>query len=740
MDRKGRKRKDREKKVMAKKKRMGERRLKGIRVGKKIDRVLIANAKMRQRLESEILLLTLGIDIDNHTRGEAKYFLNSLSLLPVAYAYLSKSLDELFSLAHGKMPKGINSDYLASQIISEMRSCLKDFEDTLKFLFETRIGEKICDTDTIVEKFQESCKKKKDEIRVWIQHQDYIQDYVIDELYSLRKETQGKEDIAAKDTQHNNPSDEGTRYEYAIAFLVKKVIEPINNIERWRVGVPIDFYREVVEVVSQVHLSSAFFFLQRLYNNMSALDFSSLPELLRPKRDSLGMVRFQHVLKVMPEEVLPDPDFVQELKTITKRLDKLNGGEGAFHALRAFHACGESYVDALAKLEQLGWDRRIFGIVREMHHSAGDWKDFLLYLFCEYPHFAPAYETLKTLHYNPEEAAKFLCDYGDYCFNDTNLAAALHVLAQRKPEAAKLIVENALYILCGDSSQEMINLIEDIEKGTKALRHYIYFAKAEEPYKQNAVLRYIRKNGAINIDDFVEHLQNTSDEQVGEILKEDEFHSFVSHIISPEKQKPEETPIHRLKALSNFDLISKYGFAPEIIDLGEETLRHIDAALLCVRGSRYECILLGQRHLRQIFLNRIKTNSGATLALLSNLPEEGNPYLILTRRFEPPLEKKPEETTIPYEYKRVVLISAGVDPETLSFLHERLEVPVHVISVNAAVNKFNAICGNDMVVYDTSRTSHSSYYRAKSLAIKRKASFRHASSTNKDIVLEIIRS
>lgn len=736
MDRKGRKRKDREKKVMAKKKKKEERLLKKIRLGKKIDKVLTADVKIMERLETEILLLTLGIDIDNHTYGEARYFLDSLRLLSKEYAFLSASLDRLFSIAHGKIPKGASSNRIASKIISDMRSILKGFEDRATFLFETRIGEKICDTDTTMEKFQESCKKKDDEIRAWIQHQDYA----LSELRRLKKETQDKKDMKAEDAKYNDALDENLKYESAIAFLIEKVIKPINNIERWRVGVPIDFYREIVEVVSQVHSSSAFFFLQQLYNTMATLNFSSLPELLKPKKDSLGMVCFQDVLKIMPEEVLPDPDYVRELKTITQRLDKLDGGEGAFHALQTFHACGESYMDALAKLEQLGSGKRIFAIIREMHHSAGDWRDFLLYLFCEYPYFVPAYETLKTLHYNPEEAAKFLCDYGDYCFDNTNLAAALHVLARRKPEAAKLIVENALYVLCGDGSKEMIALIEDIEKGTKALRHYIYFAKSEEPYKQLAVLRYIRQSGASSIDDFAETMQNISDEQVGKILKEDEFHGFVSRIRALEKQKPEETPIYRLKALSNFDLISKYGFAPEIIDLGEETLRHIDAALLGVRGSRYEYILLGQLHLRQTFLNGIKTNPVATLALLSNLPEEGNPYLILKKRFEPPLEKRPEEMTIPYEYKRVVLISAGVDQEALSFLLERLEVPIHVISVNAAVNKFNAIGESDMVVYDTSRTSHSSYYRAKNLAIRRGAFFRHASSTNRDVLLEIIRS
>src|SRR3989338_4912451 len=102
MDKKGQKRKDREKKVRERKKRMYKKDLEQLRERKRLSRCIERETDMQVTLECEILLLSLSVGIDSHTLSEAKNYIGRLSELARRFESLARSLDELFSLAHGK--------------------------------------------------------------------------------------------------------------------------------------------------------------------------------------------------------------------------------------------------------------------------------------------------------------------------------------------------------------------------------------------------------------------------------------------------------------------------------------------------------------------------------------------------------------------------------------------------------------------------------------------------------------
>src|SRR3989338_11590702 len=152
----------------------------------------------------------------------------------------------------------------------------------------------------------------------------------------------------------------------------------------------------------------------------------------------------------------------------------------------------------------------------------------------------------------------------------------------------------------------MIELVQDMERGTRALRYYAEFAKSEQPYKQLATLRYILSKGAEGLDQFVARLRQYEDAAVGKVLAEKDDAEFFRKVIifyQPEQEHP--NPLGNLR---NFDLISSYGFVPEVAQLEQKTREQIDSALMLIRGTPYEHALLGQSGLRRAFIENTKAN------------------------------------------------------------------------------------------------------------------------------------
>lgn len=724
MDRKGRKRKEREKKVWEKKQRALEKKLEERRAHKRYGKLFDHSDEVRDRLECEVLLATVGLETNPERLREARSFLDRLSTLGKNYDVLGMHLDGLFALAHGKIPRKyaakLGIDCLASQLLRNIRGILETFEPQVAPLFASPIGERVCSTDALDAALRVACDAKRAAILDWGQQHDT----------ALNKFS------AAGGLPHDDgeASDETLTYEFMRDFLVEAVTRPMERIRRWQLGVPTDFYRDITQLAGEIAVSATCFFLRQLYTAMTA---DELHPILQREKDSLDMIRFGYVLQLEPEKYLPDPEYLTEQKALARRLNTLAGGDSAISALELLHAAGDSYGDALAKLERLGSGQQTFGVAREMLSSCGEWGAFLLDLCCEHPNFIGAYETLRATRHNPEQSAAFLRDFGDYQIGDATLSEVIQRHG-RRPEAVRLLVENALYFCCGEGAEDMVALLDDLPKSTKALRHYMGFATTEEPYKQLAVLWYLKYHGVEELETFAKNLQRHRDDRVGAMLHEADDQTLLCRVAA--EAEPEAAAAHPLRDLASFDLIVRYDLTPEIADLDLAAVSVFDAVLCRLRGSRFESMLLGQGHLRQQFIACLRRDAPQIAAELSRLPSEGNPYLVLKRILIPPTAVTPAAAEYRPPYERMVLISTAVDPETIAYLEDELRIPIHVIGVDAAGTKFTAIRHGDVVVFDTTRTSHLAYYRAKNLATRRGATFRHAARTHRDALVELVRS
>jgi hypothetical protein len=186
----------------------------------------------------------------------------------------------------------------------------------------------------------------------------------------------------------------------------------------------------------------------------------------------------------------------------------------------------------------------------------------------------------------------------------------------------------------------------------------------------------------------------------------------------------------------------RYGLISESGTLTPEMITRLDRVLNTIRETRFEAALLGQAHLRQKLMERLAQDADQVVSAISHLPPDGNPYLQLKEVLNPTITSIPLPAQIEERpaYRRVVLISSGVSPETISYLEIELGIPVHEISVDASGARFTAIRPDDVVVYCTTVTSHSAYYRAKNRAVRQGAAFRHTSRINREALVEVVRS
>lgn len=725
MDRKGKKRKEREKKVRAKKLRVRQKMLEEDRQQKRYDKLFAPSDEFREQLECEVLLATIGLEVSPQQRREAGSFLKRLTALGESAEDLGRYLDDLFALAHGKIPRRyaarLGLEHIARLVFRSMRGIVEILEREVTPLISSPIGERVCNTDDLDAKLGAACDAKRAAILAWDQQWETVHRKLAE------AEGDGNDDGGPE-------VDDDFRYQFARGTFVETVTRPMESIQRWQLGVPTDFYRDVAQLADELTVSSALFFLSQLYAAMIAHPRHPVLQ----EENSLGMIPFRFVLKWQPEQYLPDPACLEALQALARRLDQL-GGSPALPALERLHAMGEGYAEALAKLERLGRGQQTFSLAGELL-TCGAGGTFLLERCGEYPSFIGAYEVLRATGHPPEESAAFLRDYGDYAIGATTLADVVRGL-ERRPEAVKLLVKNALYFCCGEGAPEMVALLDDVPKATKALRYYLRFAQAEEPYKQLAVLRYLKHHGVEGLETFAEHLERHRDDWVGDVLREADQEAFISRIAA--LAEPEPTPtVHPLRGLRSFDLIRQYNLTPELAELSAAALGGLDTVLQSLRRSRYVPVLLGQGHLRQRLVACLGQDANQTAVQLSHLPPDGNPYLVLKKILEPPPAEPPpaarEER--PPEYERIVLIASSVDPETVAHLTAALGIPVHVISVAAASNRFNAIRQGDVVVYETTKTSHPAYYRAKNLTARRGATFRHAARTHRDALVAVVRS
>ena len=667
----------------------------------------------QDRLDSEILLSAIGMEATPQNLSQGIIYLQNSSSFSYYDGRLGECLDGLFYIANGKMPSSFPArtmpENAALQLVRDMKDILKKYELRAGELFGLGIGQKIYDTDNLEQRIRDASAERKDKI--------------------LEMESKAPKTMEDSD---NDPTD---NYSDAVDSIVKNLAGPITKLERFRLGVPSDFYRDFLGIVPKVGFAAAMFFAKELYGHMVSKNFQSNSILMH----SDGILKLTHTLRLEPESVLPDPEYFKELADVAVRLNAIDGGDFVVETIRVLHGQGHPYIAAAAKMEQLGKGQILHRSVSEMLSSVAESSGVLLELLVQHSDFVKAYEALRATGHSPAQSAEFLRDYGGYQINGSSLAAAI-INLRNKPEAVKIIAENALYICCGEGSDAMIGLIKDMGRGTRALRYYAEFAVSEQPYKQLATLRYVKGKGVEGLDQFVERLREYADADMGKVLAEKDDAEFFRKVISFYQLGQE--PSNPLGILRNLDLVSSYRFVPEVAQLEQTARGQIDLALGIIRGTPYEHALLGQPGLRRAFLQKMKDDPAYVMNMLKDLPNGGSPYNTLRERLIPGARQEqpaPQKHAVS-NYSRIVLVSKIVHPDLLRFLGESTGIPVHVIDPAGASSKLDAIRGGDIVVYDTTHSSHSSYYTVKNLAFRRGARFRHTSHTNGALVLQAIQS
>lgn len=680
-----------------------------------------------RKLSAEILLAALDSEqITPYAVGEAITFLNNALTFNTREGRVAYLLDSLLILPWGYKPAEFKEKARPAQIIAiltgEMDVILRTYEQDAQRLFNLRIGKRVALAEDLEEKIRAACEERKEE------------------LLSVVRVNLPKGTIIGREAQQVN----GELYEGATYSLVKLATDAKTIIERYRIGIPHDFYRDVCALLKTVSTPSGLFFLKELYEMITK---EGLPAPYDKPPPCCDLIHFGNLLFEKPEVALPDPEAFKELKERVVAIENLKGGSDALYNLSALCDGGLDIKSAVQKLAKLPTGTQVQGALREIIEDPRNSAKYFVDLFARHPEFVQAYNLLKRLGYEREAAVTFLQDYGDYQVNGTTLAGVLQRFERRTTEV-RLIVQNAAYICCGEESETMIALAVE-PTGIHILQQYVRFAQEEQPYKQVAALRYVKHKGTKGLGEFVEHLQTYLDDEVGALLEEKEDAQFVEEVTRRSKREKAEE-LHVLKSLGSYGTLIRYGMIPDIRGSTVEALHALDEIIGNIQGTKYEAVLFGQRTLRRILLEQVQNNPNMARGLMQDLPEEGNPYVILRERLMPEKEELvPEgvdkETVIverPREvYQRVLLFTGmRVPDETITYLTGELNAPFEVVNIDRSTERLTGIRKGDLVLYDTEHTGHVAYYRAKHIASRRGATFRHISSTNRDRMLEAVRA
>lgn len=679
----------------------------------------------REKLRAEILLAMLGCESDSQSRGEANRLFQQLDEVDDTHKDFCRWLDDLFASAQGKVRQdltaSISPEQATRRTIASMRKALNRLQKQVSGVHNSVLGQRLWQTENISDKLTEATEARRQDIVEHSRKEAALYDKHLGNFHG-----EG-EDIS------NDPDMQQASDDCAVDFFMRTVTDAVDEIRAWQMGVPSDFYAQIVGLAEEISTSAMCFFLRSVYENIAA---KASGHILAQK-NALGLVRLGSYLKYVPES-LPDHDFLRAEAEIARSLHALRGGEHAIRALEILHEQGESYASAIAKLARLGSGVGVFQTAVELASAATQSPSIMLSLCCEHPTFIAAAEALRSCC-QTEVAAEFLFKSGDYQLGNRSLADVICSLRHR-PSAMKLLVENALYFCCGDGAQEMADLLADMEKATKALRAYIRLCQSEAVYKQMALLRYLRLRGVNGgYERFMECLDQLAEEGVFEALACNEDEIFIGQVLRPASSSVSAAAMFRPSAL---DLVARYNLAPELVGVSELVLRAINESLEAVRASRYEAVLLGQARLRQRFFERLRTDAAGVIARVRELPAEGNPYLYLKAWLFPAPDIPKIAPEVPVQvvnrFSRILLVSARATSVATSFLEAATNTPVQLLSPDAATCRFDGISADDLVIYDTAQTSHAAYYRIKNMVIRRSAAFRHASQVNRQALVDLV--
>jgi len=498
----------------------------------------------------------------------------------------------------------------------------------------------------------------------------------------------------------------------AFEDLVRQDIVELRDVSLQVIsGVPYDFYEDIAHLIKQVGVVPSIDVLQ------------SISEMVAENLQRSGYTLFVDAVLNVPERVLPDPEVFDTLVKRAKLLHDLGGSPQALDCFYYLTNKGATETQAFARLGSLGKSVRHFELVRRWF----DDEPQLVEQAALHPEFFEAFDVLESAGYDEETVMKFLLEFGSYAFRDTTFAREV-VRLQRKQSVVQTLVDNALYFCCGEASEDMLRVAQQ-PGGHRFLEQYILFVERGESNKQLAFLQFLHTRDAPKgdfLEDIVCMLNSRDDAFVGFCLQHDDAMARI-------EQGPSEE-YHRVRALTDLrchDTIARYNLVPDIAQLDPEALERLDCVLEFVQGTTFEPIALNHVHLRRKIIDYVCEHDDLTSRLRS-LP--GNdPYVEVSRIFEPAAKNNQE-----YDFKRIVLIALDTHPDKIEYLENEFGRPIVHYHVDRVLSTKNAICENDVVVYETNWCSHGKYFFVKNHAVRRKAKFVHSDCTNKERIAATI--
>lgn len=639
--------------------------------------------KEEDQVRAEILLEAIKLEITPENMRLANEYIYRSRDLKHSYENLGQSLDRLFCLANGIAPSIMEETELTawsgtrmeSYFVKSISSVLKKYDDTARELFNTQVGKLVYESDNLENKIADSARKRAD---------------ILFEI-SKRMENFGV-DLPEEFEATSPEEDKQITVDVATDFFISDIIEPIDNLENMRAGIIYDFLKDLVNTLSKTNYTTGMFFLKELYDHLASREI----EIPFNFPSTSGLFNVGSYIRYNPEKGLPDPEFFKNIVKLSLELQNLGG----IDAVEIFKKIRVSEKDSRKELELVDCMKGLKGdAFKALNEFMPESKEITLLAFSllkENKNFVKAYYTLGMSGISPEDSLAFLRDFGSYKVNNKSLADLIIDLA-RKPNTVKIIVENALYLCCGDATEDIINIIES-KHGNKALRHYLNFVKTEEPYKQLAIIQYFRSKKVNGLEEFVDSLEAYKDEEVGGVLvNSSSFKEFLDNILELNTKGKED----KFSKMANLDLVSKYSLMPDINNLDEESLKILDDFLSKIKETIYESPLLGNMNFRSLFLEKIKQHDDTLAYSLSNLEARSNPYEALSELLDNKIIKVEnekatnQETSVEQQsdrkYLRILLISERVGSDSLRYLEEQSGIPLVHISSSASYSRFNLI-------------------------------------------------
>lgn len=748
----------------------------------------------------EVLLTATGIERDERNILDVvEYVKNSKQLFDHLEDF-GWYINRIFRKVTGRKNYGFhNQSEIADMdyFFGEIRKSYDGLVASMDFLLNSRMSTIIGSIDNLETKLSDACGSLREQI---IGLDAIMEDYVppaddlnVEELSWRTLKTLGIVDERTIQAV-TSEIDEDVIYDVGSSNLVNSLVQPILLLESMKFGIPNDFCKFFVDIMAPSNIKGRYFFAQAIYAQL-AQNVGQYPQPIISEDD---YVNIGFALTHDPESIVPDSEYMQRMQNVKDLLEKTCSVSHALECIKALGNSGEDYESALKKLLVHGFERETYAKLANILQISEGCELFMLDLLAKNRSAITAYDMLRTAEYDNTTIVSFLRDYSCCKINGGTLSDIL-IQNRTKPETVKLIVENAFHICCSDFSEEILYLATTLDKGAKGLRYYVAFEKSEEHSKTESVVRYLMNKGASKLHKFYDGLQKYSDSDIHKLAELDDESFFkevlegpsgildllvtksvilgsvadsgknalilepanlessaVLSAILPEVIVSEDVVpdlyFFLPNSFQNQFLVEKYCLQSDFRKLGQDAMLKADGVLSAIRDSRYEHALLGQRNLCTTFIKCLAEQPDELVTALRGLPEEGNPYVILSRRLDQMIVSKETEISVKgngaaqqnlsahHRYTRIFFVTAGIPSETVTYLESQTNIPVSVVDVDASSSRFQGINEHDLVVYDVTRASHKSYYRAKAQAARHNATFLHANQSNKDVLLKLILS